>query len=144
MRQAVLVGPEAFAVREAPRAAPRDPGEILLRTIACGLCSGDLMPWYLARMVGTVLGHEPIDRAVGVGAGVTSIRSGDSTWANSTSARSRSRRHSLPLQSITIVVCNPSSRNRSPAFALRSVRKRFASGAAAGSLPRNLGAASVP
>ena len=47
MRQAVIIAPEQFAVREAPRPQLRGPGEILLRTIACGLCSGDLMPWYL-------------------------------------------------------------------------------------------------
>jgi L-iditol 2-dehydrogenase len=77
MRQAVIVGPEAFAVRRGPRPVLRGPGEILLRTIACGLCSGDLMPWYLARKVGTVLGHEPVGRAIEVGAGVTTIRPGD-------------------------------------------------------------------
>jgi L-iditol 2-dehydrogenase len=77
MRQAVIVGPEAFAVREAPRPALRGPGEILIRAVACGLCSGDLMPWYLARKVGTVLGHEPVGRAVEVAADVTHIRPGD-------------------------------------------------------------------
>ena len=77
MRQAVIVAPEEFAVRQAPRPALRGSGEILIRTIACGLCSGDLMPWYLARKVGTVLGHEPVGRAIEVGAGVSSIRPGD-------------------------------------------------------------------
>ena len=77
MKQAVIVGPEEFAVRRTPRPTLRGPGEILLRAIACGLCSGDLMPWYLARKVGTVLGHEPVGRAVEVGAEVTKIRPGD-------------------------------------------------------------------
>ena len=77
MRQAIIVGPESFAVRQAPRPTLRGPGEILLRTIACGLCSGDLMPWYLARKIGTVLGHEPVGRAVEVGADVTTVRVGD-------------------------------------------------------------------
>src|SRR5207248_2088925 len=48
MRQAVIVAPDRFEVREAPRPALRGPGEVLVRTAACGICSGDLMPWYLA------------------------------------------------------------------------------------------------
>jgi L-iditol 2-dehydrogenase len=35
------------------------------------------MPWYLAKKVGTVLGHEVVGRAVEVGAAVTHIRPGD-------------------------------------------------------------------
>ena len=77
MRQAVIVAPDRFEVREAPRPVLQDDGEVLLRTLACGICSGDLMPWYLARKVGTVLGHEPVGRAVAVGAAVTHIRPGD-------------------------------------------------------------------
>ena len=82
MRQAVIVGPETFAVQQAPRPTLRGPGEVLLQTIACGLCSGDLMPWYLARKVGTVLGHEPVGRAIEVGAEVTTIRVDDLVFAH--------------------------------------------------------------
>jgi L-iditol 2-dehydrogenase len=77
MRQAVIVAPDRFEVREAPRPVLQGDGEILLRTAACGICSGDLMPWYLAKKVGTVLGHEPAGRAVQVGPAVTHIRPGD-------------------------------------------------------------------
>jgi L-iditol 2-dehydrogenase len=77
MQQAVIVSPDRFEVRPAPRPALRHPGEVLLRTVACGLCSGDLMPWYLAKKVGTVLGHEPVGRAVEVGADVAHVRPGD-------------------------------------------------------------------
>ncbi|HRF59917.1 MAG TPA: alcohol dehydrogenase catalytic domain-containing protein [Fimbriimonadaceae bacterium] len=34
------------------------PGGLLVRTEACGLCSGELMDWYLDRKVPHVLGHE--------------------------------------------------------------------------------------
>src|SRR5215471_15376029 len=77
MRQAVIVAPDRFEVREVPRPTLKGDGEILLRTAACGICSGDLMPWYLAKKVGTVLGHEPIGRAVEVGARVSHVRPGD-------------------------------------------------------------------
>jgi L-iditol 2-dehydrogenase len=77
MKQAVIIAPDRFAVRSAPRPVLRDPGEVLLRTAVCGICSGDLMPWYLAKKVGTVLGHEPVGWAVEVGPEVAHIRPGD-------------------------------------------------------------------
>jgi L-iditol 2-dehydrogenase len=77
MRQAVIVAPDRFEVRQAPRPVLQGDGEILLRTAACGICSGDLMPWYLARKVGTVLGHEPAGHAALVGPAVEHVRPGD-------------------------------------------------------------------
>ncbi len=77
MRQAVIVAPDRFEVRQAARPVLQGPGEVLLRTAVCGICSGDLMPWYLARKVGSVLGHEPAGYAVEVGPAVTHLRPGD-------------------------------------------------------------------
>src|SRR5438132_13023667 len=34
------------------------PGGLLIKTEACGLCSGELMDWYMDRKVPHVLGHE--------------------------------------------------------------------------------------
>jgi L-iditol 2-dehydrogenase len=77
MRQALIIGPSSFAVVSAPVPRLQGPGEILVRTAVAGICSGDLMPWYLAKKAGTVLGHEVVGRAVEVGAEVTHIRPGD-------------------------------------------------------------------
>jgi L-iditol 2-dehydrogenase len=77
MRQAVIDAPDRFTIRDAPRPRLSGDGELLLRTLACGICSGDLMPWYLAKKVGTVLGHEPVGRAVEVGPAVAHVRPGD-------------------------------------------------------------------
>jgi L-iditol 2-dehydrogenase len=77
MRQAVIVGPESLEVRIVPRPSRRGDDELLVRTAACGICSGDLMPWYLARKVGTVLGHEIVGWAVDVGPALDGIRAGD-------------------------------------------------------------------
>jgi L-iditol 2-dehydrogenase len=77
MRQAVIVAPDRFEVRAAPRPALRGDGEVVVRTLVCGICSGDLMAWYLAKKVGSVLGHEPVGRAVEVGRDVRHIRPGD-------------------------------------------------------------------
>jgi len=77
MRQAVIVSPTHFEVVDAPAPSLRGHGEILVRTAACGICSGDLMPWYLEKKVGTVLGHEVVGWAVEVGRAVSHIEAGD-------------------------------------------------------------------
>ncbi|MFO0927761.1 MAG: alcohol dehydrogenase catalytic domain-containing protein [Gemmataceae bacterium] len=77
MRQAVIVAADRCEVRPADTPTVRDPGEVVLRTAACGICSGDLMPWYLAKKVGTVFGHEPVGHAVAVGEDVRHVRPGD-------------------------------------------------------------------
>ncbi len=77
MRQAVIVAPERFEVRSADRPVLLDPGDLLVRTAVSGICSGDLMPWYLAKKVGTVLGHEVVGWAVEVGPAVQGIEPGD-------------------------------------------------------------------
>src|SRR5438552_12303987 len=77
MRQALIVGPDRFEVVSAPVPRLEGPEEILVRTAACGICSGDLMPWYLAKKVGTVLGHEVVGRAAEVGSAVAHVSPGD-------------------------------------------------------------------
>jgi L-iditol 2-dehydrogenase len=77
MRQAVIVSPTSFEVVRAPVPRLQGPGEILVRTALSGICSGDLMAWYLEKKVGTVLGHEVVGRAAEVGEGVEHIRPGD-------------------------------------------------------------------
>ena len=53
------------------------PGEALVRTRACGICSGDVMGWYMKKKAPLVFGHEPAGEVVAVGAGVTNFKSGD-------------------------------------------------------------------
>src|SRR6516225_5152101 len=77
MRQAKIIGPDRFEVESVPAPQLQGKGEMLVRTAASGICSGDLMPWYLAKKVGTVLGHEVVGKAVEVGSAVTSVRRGD-------------------------------------------------------------------
>jgi L-iditol 2-dehydrogenase len=77
MRQAVIRAPDRFEVVTAPVPRRQGDDEIVLRTAACGICSGDLMPWYLQKKVGTVLGHEQVGWAVDVGSAVKHVRPGD-------------------------------------------------------------------
>ena len=56
-----------------PRPGPR---EALVRTRACGICSGDVVPWYIRKKAPLVFGHEPAGEIVEVGAEVTHLRPG--------------------------------------------------------------------
>lgn len=56
-----------------PRPGPR---EALVRTRACGICSGDVVPWYIRKKAPLVFGHEPVGEIVEVGAEVRHLRPG--------------------------------------------------------------------
>src|ERR1700736_2212428 len=77
MRQALIAAPDRLTVVSAPVPELQSSEEILVRTAACGICSGDLMPWYLEKKVGTVLGHEVVGRAVEVSRRVDHVHPGD-------------------------------------------------------------------
>ncbi len=44
-------------------------GDILVRTRASGICSGDIMGWYVRRKAPLVLGHEPAGAVAAIGPG---------------------------------------------------------------------------
>lgn len=68
MRQAVIRAPNRFDLETAIRPELQSSGDVLLRTAACGICSGDLMEWYLQKKVGEVLGHEVVGWVAEAGA----------------------------------------------------------------------------
>lgn len=43
------------------------PNDVLIKTRACGICSGDVMPWYIEKKAPLVLGHEPAGEIVELG-----------------------------------------------------------------------------
>ena len=70
-------------IRIEERARPRlGPGDILVRTSACGICSGDIMPWYLRRKAPLVPGHEPVGVVEEIGAAVRDFRPGDRVYVH--------------------------------------------------------------
>ena len=76
MRAVRVESDGTVSVIEAP--VPRiGAGEALLRARASGICGSDLLPWYAARKVGRVLGHELAGELVEVGDGVTDFAPGD-------------------------------------------------------------------
>ncbi len=64
---------------EVPRVGPDD---ILIRTRACGICTGDIMPWYLKRKAPLVFGHEPVGIIEDAGSAVRDFKTGDRVFAH--------------------------------------------------------------
>src|SRR5579863_1546303 len=58
------------------------PNDILVRTRACGICSGDIMPWYIRRKAPLVLGHEPVGIVEEVGAEVRGFKRGERVFVH--------------------------------------------------------------
>jgi L-iditol 2-dehydrogenase len=58
------------------------PGEALVRARACGICSGDVVPWYIRKKAPLVFGHEPVGEIAAVGEGVTAFRPGDRVFVH--------------------------------------------------------------
>lgn len=54
-----------------------EPGQALIKTRACGICSGDVMAWYIEKKAPVVFGHEPAGEIVEVGSEVSDFRPGD-------------------------------------------------------------------
>ena len=53
------------------------PGDALVKMKACGICSGDVTPWYINRKAPVVLGHEPAGVIDEVGEHVQNFKEGD-------------------------------------------------------------------
>ena len=68
-------------VEESPRPVV-GPSDILVRVRACGICSGDIMPWYIKRKAPLVLGHEPVGVVEEAGAEVHNFRPGDRVFVH--------------------------------------------------------------
>jgi L-iditol 2-dehydrogenase len=51
------------------------PGDALIKTKACGICSGDVMKWYIEKKAPLVLGHEPAGEIVEIGSSLVTRHS---------------------------------------------------------------------
>lgn len=81
MRVARLYTTDDIRIEDDPVPEP-GAGEILVRTRVCGICTGDLMGWYMKRKAPLVFGHEPVGDVVALGKGVTGFREGARVFAH--------------------------------------------------------------
>jgi L-iditol 2-dehydrogenase len=58
------------------------PNEMLVRVRACGICSGDIMPWYIRRKAPLVLGHEPVGVVEEIGIEVRGFSPGERVFVH--------------------------------------------------------------
>lgn len=81
MRAAVLYDVDDIRIesRDVPKIGP---GELLVHTRASGICTGDIMGWYVRRKAPLVLGHEPAGVIAAVGEGVTGFAPGDRVFVH--------------------------------------------------------------
>lgn len=80
MKAAVYHAIDDIRVEERP--IPKiGPDEVLLKTLACGLCGGEAMPWY-KKSEPKVIGHEPIGEVVEVGNNVIRVTPGDRVFVH--------------------------------------------------------------
>ena len=77
MKVARLYSGTDIRIEEMERPEP-GPGQALVRTRACGICTGDIMSWYLERRAPLVFGHEPAGDIVALGDGAADIVGRDS------------------------------------------------------------------
>ncbi|MBT4644664.1 MAG: alcohol dehydrogenase catalytic domain-containing protein [Deltaproteobacteria bacterium] len=58
------------------------PGEVLIKTAACGLCGSESMEWYQIKHAPKIMGHEASGTIEAVGEGVTGFKEGDRVFVN--------------------------------------------------------------
>jgi L-iditol 2-dehydrogenase len=81
MRVARLYKADDIRIEDIPVPEP-GPGQALVRTRACGICTGDIMGWYMERKAPLVFGHEPAGEIAAVGDGVTEFAVGDRVFVH--------------------------------------------------------------
>jgi L-iditol 2-dehydrogenase len=81
MRAAVLYDVDDIRIEE--REIPHiGAGEVLVQTQASGICTGDVMGWYVRRKAPLVLGHEPAGIVAQTGEGVEEFKPGDRVFVH--------------------------------------------------------------
>ena len=81
MKVARLYSRDDIRIEEIDAPEP-DEGEILVQTRACGICTGDIMGWYMERKAPLVFGHEPSGVVAAVGPGVAELSVGDRVFVH--------------------------------------------------------------
>lgn len=81
MKVAKLYSFRDIRIEEVP-VPPIGHSDALVKTKACGICSGDVMPWYIEKKAPIVLGHEFTGEIVKTGVNVKSYKVGDRVFVH--------------------------------------------------------------
>ena len=81
MKAAVYYNNRDIRIEEVPVPEISD-DEVLIKTIACGLCGGESMEWYHIKRAPKVMGHEPAGIIARAGKNVQNFREGDRVFVN--------------------------------------------------------------
>ena len=81
MRAAVFYDVDDIRIEELADPAC-GPDDIVVETKACGICTGELMDWYMRQKAPFVFGHEPAGVVIEVGANVKEWRPGDRVFVH--------------------------------------------------------------
>jgi L-iditol 2-dehydrogenase len=76
VRAARSVAADRIELVDLPEPTPGS-GDVICRVLACGVCKSDLLDWYVAPKLPTVLGHELAAEVSAVGDGVVGVAIGD-------------------------------------------------------------------
>jgi L-iditol 2-dehydrogenase len=81
MKVAKLYSFNDIKIEDIPVPEP-GPCEALIKVKASGICSGDVMPWYIEKKAPLVLGHEPAGEIVKLGKNVKFFKPGDRVFVH--------------------------------------------------------------
>lgn len=81
MKVARLYSFNDIRIEDIERPEPGDK-EALIKVRASGICSGDVMPWYIEKKAPLILGHEPSGEIVRTGKDVRDFRIGDRVFVH--------------------------------------------------------------
>lgn len=81
MKVAKLYNYNNIRIEDIPVPSPGS-NEALMKTKACGICSGDVMPWYIEKKAPLVIGHEPSGVIIKTGDKVKSFKPGDRVFVH--------------------------------------------------------------
>lgn len=81
MKVAKLFAPDDIRILDIPVPKPSS-HEALIKTKCSGICSGDVMPWYIANKAPLVLGHEVSGEIAEVGKDVKDFKVGDRVFVH--------------------------------------------------------------
>lgn len=81
MKAAKLYSFNDIRIEDIPVPEP-GPGEAVIKVKASGICSGDVMPWYIEKKAPLVLGHEPSGEITKVGREVRDWKPGDRVFVH--------------------------------------------------------------